>query len=52
MSKEQTTAVTIAAENAWKGKIFSGRWQLAKGGTREVIEAYLGEEGEPEKKAA
>ena len=42
MSKEQTTAVTIAAENAWKGKIFSGRWQLAKGGTREVIEPATG----------
>jgi benzaldehyde dehydrogenase (NAD) len=42
MSKEQTTAVTIAAENAWKGKIFSGRWQAAKGGTREVIEPATG----------
>jgi benzaldehyde dehydrogenase (NAD) len=42
MSKEQTTAVTIAAENAWKGKIFTGRWQMAKGGTREVIEPATG----------
>ena len=42
MSKEQTTAVTIAAENAWKGKIFSGRWHAAKGGTREVIEPATG----------
>ncbi|MBI1943314.1 MAG: aldehyde dehydrogenase family protein, partial [Betaproteobacteria bacterium] len=42
MSKEQTTAVTIAAENAWKGKIFTGRWQLAKGGAREVLEPATG----------
>ncbi|MEW6689937.1 MAG: benzaldehyde dehydrogenase [Pseudomonadota bacterium] len=42
MSKEQTTAVTIAAENAWKGKIFSGRWQLARGGVREVLEPATG----------
>ena len=42
MSTQQTTAVTIAAENAWKGKIFSGRWQMAKGGTREVIEPATG----------
>jgi len=42
MSTQQTTAVTIAAENAWKGKIFSGRWQQAKGGTREVIEPATG----------
>ncbi len=42
MSKEQTTAVTIAAENAWKGKVFSGRWQMAKGGSREVIEPATG----------
>ncbi|MFY9317466.1 MAG: benzaldehyde dehydrogenase [Burkholderiales bacterium] len=42
MSTQQTTAVTIAAENAWKGKIFTGRWQLAKGGSREVIEPATG----------
>jgi len=42
MAEKQTTAVTIAAENAWKGKIFTGRWQLAKGGTREVIEPATG----------
>jgi len=42
MSKEQTTAVVIAAENAWKGKIFSGRWQMAKGGSREVFEPATG----------
>ena len=42
MSTQQTTAVTIAAENAWKGKIFTGRWQLSKGGTREVIEPATG----------
>jgi benzaldehyde dehydrogenase (NAD) len=42
MSAQQTTAVTIAAENAWKGKIFSGRWQMAKGGSREVIEPATG----------
>lgn len=42
MGTQQTTAVTIAAENAWKGKIFTGRWQLAKGGTREVIEPATG----------
>jgi benzaldehyde dehydrogenase (NAD) len=42
MAQQQTTAVTIAAENAWKGKIFTGRWQMAKGGTREVIEPATG----------
>ena len=42
MTTEQTTAVTIAAENAWKGKVFSGRWMVAKGGTREVIEPATG----------
>ncbi len=42
MSKEQTTAVVIAAENAWKGKVFTGRWQMAKGGTRDVIEPATG----------
>ena len=42
MTTQQTTAVTIAAENAWKGKIFTGRWQLSKGGTREVIEPATG----------
>jgi benzaldehyde dehydrogenase (NAD) len=42
MAQQQTTAVTIAAENAWKGKVFTGRWQLAKGGTREVIEPATG----------
>jgi benzaldehyde dehydrogenase (NAD) len=42
MTVQQTTAVTIAAENAWKGKIFTGRWQLSKGGTREVIEPATG----------
>jgi acyl-CoA reductase-like NAD-dependent aldehyde dehydrogenase/ABC-type branched-subunit amino acid transport system ATPase component len=42
MTVQQTTAVTIAAENAWKGKIFTGRWQMAKGGSREVIEPATG----------
>ena len=42
MSAQQMTAVTIAAENAWKGKVYSGRWQLAKGGSREVIEPATG----------
>jgi benzaldehyde dehydrogenase (NAD) len=42
MTQQQTTAVTIAAENAWKGKVFTGRWQMAKGGTREVIEPATG----------
>jgi benzaldehyde dehydrogenase (NAD) len=42
MTTEQTTAVTIAAENAWKGKVFSGRWMMPKGGTREVIEPATG----------
>jgi benzaldehyde dehydrogenase (NAD) len=42
MATPQTTAVTIAAENAWKGKLFNGRWQMAKGGTREVIEPATG----------
>ncbi len=42
MSTQQTTAVTIAAENAWKGKVYSGRWQMAKGGSREVIEPATG----------
>jgi len=42
MSTQQTTAVTIAAENAWKGKVFSGRWLMPKGGTREVIEPATG----------
>ncbi len=42
MSTEQTTAVTIAAENAWKGKVFSGRWLMPKGGSREVIEPATG----------
>jgi benzaldehyde dehydrogenase (NAD) len=43
MTMQQTTAVTIAAENAWKGKIFTGRWQMSKGGTREVIEPATGQ---------
>jgi benzaldehyde dehydrogenase (NAD) len=43
MTQQQTTAVTIAAENAWKGKIFTGRWQLSKGGTREVVEPATGQ---------
>jgi len=42
MSKEQTTAVTIAAENAWKGKVYSGTWCVPKGGTRDVIEPATG----------
>ncbi len=42
MSTQQTTAVTIAAENAWKGKVFSGRWLMAKGGSREVLEPATG----------
>ena len=42
MSKEQTTAVVIAAENQWKGKIYSGSWRAAQGGTREVIEPATG----------
>ncbi len=42
MAQQQTTAVTIAAENAWKGKVFTGRWQMARGGTREVIEPATG----------
>jgi benzaldehyde dehydrogenase (NAD) len=42
MPASQTTAVTIAAENAWKGKLFNGRWQMAKGGTHEVIEPATG----------
>jgi benzaldehyde dehydrogenase (NAD) len=42
MAEKQTTAVTLAAENAWKGKIFTGRWQMAKGGTREVFEPATG----------
>jgi benzaldehyde dehydrogenase (NAD) len=42
MNAQQTTAVTIAAENAWRGKLFNGRWQMAKGGTREVIEPATG----------
>ncbi|MES1254451.1 MAG: benzaldehyde dehydrogenase [Acidobacteriota bacterium] len=42
MTAKENTAVTIAAENAWKGKIFSGRWQLAKGGSKEVIEPATG----------
>ena len=42
MAQSQTTAVTIAAENAWKGKVFTGRWQLSKGGTREIIEPATG----------
>jgi benzaldehyde dehydrogenase (NAD) len=42
MSKGETTAVTIAAENAWKGKVFTGSWTVPKGGTREVIEPATG----------
>jgi benzaldehyde dehydrogenase (NAD) len=42
MSTQQTTAVTIAAEHAWKGKIFTGRWQAAKGGVCQVIEPATG----------
>jgi acyl-CoA reductase-like NAD-dependent aldehyde dehydrogenase/ABC-type branched-subunit amino acid transport system ATPase component len=42
MTTQQTTAVTIAAENAWKGKIFTGRWQMAKGGAREIFEPATG----------
>jgi len=38
MQTSQTTAVTIASENAWKGKLFTGRWQTARGGSRPVIE--------------
>jgi benzaldehyde dehydrogenase (NAD) len=43
MTVQQTTAVTIAAENAWKGKIFTGRWQMSRGGSREVIEPATGQ---------
>ena len=42
MSAQQTTAVTIASENAWKGKLFSNGWQVAKGGARDVIEPATG----------
>jgi benzaldehyde dehydrogenase (NAD) len=42
MTTQQTTAVAIASENIWKGKIFSGIWQTAKGGSREVIEPATG----------
>ena len=42
MSAQQTTAVTIASENAWKGKVFSNGWQIAKGGARDVIEPATG----------
>jgi benzaldehyde dehydrogenase (NAD) len=42
MNQQQTTAVTIVAEHAWRGKVFSGRWQVAKGGTRQVIEPATG----------
>jgi benzaldehyde dehydrogenase (NAD) len=42
MAQKETTAVTIAAENAWKGKIFTGRWQMARGGSREVVEPATG----------
>ena len=42
MTTQQTTAVTIAAENAWRGKIFTGRWQMAKGGAREILEPATG----------
>ena len=42
MSTQQTTAVTIAAESAWKGKVFSSGWCVPKGGLREVIEPATG----------
>jgi benzaldehyde dehydrogenase (NAD) len=42
MSEKQTTAVAIASENAWKGKVFSNGWQVAKGGARDVIEPATG----------
>jgi benzaldehyde dehydrogenase (NAD) len=42
MSAQQTTAVTIASESAWKGKVFSNGWQVAKGGARDVIEPATG----------
>jgi len=42
MSEKQTTAITIASENAWKGKVFSNGWQVARGGARDVIEPATG----------
>jgi benzaldehyde dehydrogenase (NAD) len=42
MANQQSTAVAIASENAWKGKVFTGAWKVAKGGTRDVIEPATG----------
>jgi benzaldehyde dehydrogenase (NAD) len=42
MSAQNTTAVTIAAESTWSGKLFSNGWQSARGGSRDVIEPATG----------
>jgi benzaldehyde dehydrogenase (NAD) len=42
MVSEQTTALTIAAEQVWRGNIFCGRWQPAGGGVASVIEPATG----------
>jgi benzaldehyde dehydrogenase (NAD) len=42
MANQQSTAVAIASENAWKGKVFTGGWKVAKGGSRDVIEPATG----------
>jgi benzaldehyde dehydrogenase (NAD) len=42
MSAESVTALSIAAEGVWRGNVFSGRWQPARGGTGVVIEPATG----------
>ena len=42
MSAEPVTALSIAAEGVWRGNIFCGRWQPARGGTGVVIEPATG----------
>jgi benzaldehyde dehydrogenase (NAD) len=43
VSTQQETAVAIAAENAWRGRLYSTGWQVARGGTRAVIEPATGQ---------
>ena len=43
MTTRQETAVAIAAESVWNGKVYSGEWREPKGGSREVIEPATGQ---------
>ncbi len=43
MSADTVTALSLAAEGVWRGNIFCGRWQPARGGTGVVIEPATGQ---------